>query len=156
APVAKTTGIVFVAAFAANADGRSNVEITDTLRATSSPASDDKRLYWPSAQRHSMLTFLPSVKPVSFSPWMRPASAPGNAPGAALPKTPITRRGSCARAVTDHVAAAPPRNVMNSRRFISRPFRLRRTRHPDIIDLARQYDSLVLAITEGTERPDYV
>ena len=28
-----------------NADGRSNVEITDTLRATSSPASDDKRSY---------------------------------------------------------------------------------------------------------------
>src|SRR5262245_28912651 len=71
APVTKTMGIVLVAAFAANEDGTSYAVITDTLRATSSPASDDKRSYRPSAQRHSMLTFLPSTKPASFSPWMR-------------------------------------------------------------------------------------
>ena len=35
----------FVAAFAANADGTSNAKITDTFRSTSSPTSDDKRLY---------------------------------------------------------------------------------------------------------------
>jgi hypothetical protein len=80
-----------------------------------------------------MLTFLPSTKPASFSPWMRAASAPGNAPGAALPKTPITRRGSCARAASGHAAAAPHRNVMNSRRFMSRPLRSRRASYHMVV-----------------------
>src|SRR5215813_824214 len=58
APVKKTIGMVLVAAFAANDDGASQVTITATPRPTSSLASDGKRLYWPSAQRHSMLMFL--------------------------------------------------------------------------------------------------
>jgi hypothetical protein len=38
-----------------------------------------------------------------------------------LDRTPITFRGSWARAISGHVAAAMPRNVMNSRRFMGRP-----------------------------------
>ena len=38
----------------------------------------------------------------------------------ALPRTPITLRGSCARAGDTH-AAAPPRRLMNSRRLMGLP-----------------------------------
>jgi hypothetical protein len=45
APVMKTIGVVFVAAYAAKDDGASQVTITATSRPISSPASDDKRSY---------------------------------------------------------------------------------------------------------------
>ncbi len=46
--------------------------------------------------------------------------------GPRLHRTPTTRRGSCAPAESGDVAATPPRNVMNSRRFMSRPSRSRK------------------------------
>ena len=45
APLKKTIGVVLVAAFAANDAGASKVTITATLRLSSSPASNGKRLY---------------------------------------------------------------------------------------------------------------
>src|ERR1700731_702993 len=67
-----------------------------------------------------MLMLLPSTKPVSFSPWTKAASPPGNVSEEVLPRKPITLRGSCARAGDNH-AAAPPRRVMNSRRLMGFP-----------------------------------
>ena len=69
-----------------------------------------------------MLIILPSTKPASFSPRRKAGIATSaKKPGKPKPdRTPITRRCSCARAASGHVAAAP-RNAMNSRRFISRP-----------------------------------
>src|SRR5215467_299214 len=77
APVRNTIGVVLVAAFAANADGASKATITATSRASNSPTSDGKRSYRPPAQRHSMLMFLPSIKPASASPCRKVASEPG-------------------------------------------------------------------------------
>src|SRR5436309_10059969 len=45
-------------------------------------------------------------------------------PDVSLLRNPITGiAGCCARAASGHVAAAPPRSVMNSRRFIQSPRR---------------------------------
>src|SRR5215831_5605696 len=62
-----------------------------------------------------MLMSLPSMKPVSFSPWIKAASLPGYVSEDEPPRKPITFRGSCAPAGDTH-AAALPRRVMNSRR----------------------------------------
>src|SRR4249920_3709105 len=72
-----------------------------------------------------MLMFLPSMKPVSFSPWKKAArefsrASPGNELADLPLRKPITLRGSCARAGDIH-AAAPPRRVMNSRRLMGFP-----------------------------------
>jgi hypothetical protein len=59
-----------------------------------------------------MLILLPSTKPVSFSPWTKAATAPGNVSEELLLRSAITLRGSCARARDTH-AAAPAKRVMN-------------------------------------------
>jgi hypothetical protein len=61
-------------------------------------------------QCRSMLMFSPSRKPATSSPWMKAASDPGIG---ALPRTPMTRRGSCASC--GHPDTAPPRNVTKRR-----------------------------------------
>src|SRR4029077_7015129 len=67
-----------------------------------------------------MFILLPSMKPVSFSPWTKAGSNSGIASEEVLLRKPITFRGSCARAGDNH-AAAPPRRVMNSRRLMGFP-----------------------------------
>src|SRR5262249_37889933 len=58
----KTIGIVEVAAVAASAPKReAGVAITATRRRMSSSMSDGKRLYWPSSQWYSTITFCPST-----------------------------------------------------------------------------------------------
>src|SRR5262245_7732383 len=61
-----------------------------------------------------MLMFSPSRKPATSSPLMKAASDPGIS---ALPRTPLTRRGSCVRPMATQ-DMAPPRNVTKSRRLI--------------------------------------
>jgi hypothetical protein len=65
-----------------------------------------------------MVTFWPSMKPLSFRPpWN--AVTNGHSAGDALPRKPITGIADCcARAAGGH-AAAPPSSVMNSRRLMS-------------------------------------
>ena len=46
-----------------------------------------------------------------------------------FPRVVAAVAACCARAASGHVAAAPPRNVMNSRRFMSRPLRSRTSYH---------------------------
>src|ERR1700691_1770600 len=75
-----------------------------------------------------MFIFLPSTKPVSFSP-LKKAAIPTSEfkLGSKPARTPITLRGSCARAGDTH-AAAPPRREMNSRRLMGLLYR--RGLHP--------------------------
>jgi hypothetical protein len=63
-----------------------------------------------------MLTFLPSTKPPSSSPWTKAAGAPWNVRRDPLPRKPTVRRGPCARAAATH-AVAPAATVMKSRRL---------------------------------------
>ena len=61
-PIAKTIGIVVVAAFAASAAGVPlSATITVTWRRTRSAAIAGSRSYWPSAQRYSIATLWPST-----------------------------------------------------------------------------------------------
>jgi hypothetical protein len=61
-PIAKTIGIVVVAAFAASGgDAPPLVKMTDTWLLTSSDAIVGSRLAWLSAQPYSMVTFWPST-----------------------------------------------------------------------------------------------
>ena len=116
-PVAKTMGIVVVAALAARAEGVSIAAMTATRRRTSSAANAGSRSVWFSAQRYSIATLSPSTKPASFRPWRNPRDTSVNASGDWLLRKPITGiAGCCARAASGQAAAAPPRSVMNARR----------------------------------------
>jgi hypothetical protein len=65
----KTIGMVEVAAFAASAEGSPpTATSTATRRLTSSAAIAGKRLYAPRAQRNSVPTFSPSIRPPSLKP----------------------------------------------------------------------------------------
>src|SRR5262249_23373147 len=71
-----------------------------------------------SAQRYSIATFSPSIKPASFRPWRKARSRSASVSGDAAWRNPTTGTvGCCARAASGHAAAAPPRRVMNSHRF---------------------------------------
>ena len=98
--------------------------ITATRRRTRSAANAGSRSYCPSAERNSIATFRPSTKPASLRPWRKRAMFCVG-PAADVPsRYPITGiAGCCARAASGHAAAAPPRSVMNSRRFIRSPRR---------------------------------
>ena len=117
-PTTKTTGIVLVAPFAANAAGNVCVAMTAGLRPTRSAARAGSRSTCPFARRDSKGTLLPSGKPPSFSP-LRNAGSNGVNDSADPPiRIPITgAAGSCARTPSGHAAAAPPSSVMNSRRL---------------------------------------
>src|SRR6202048_5006816 len=66
------------------------------------------------------------MKPPSARPWRNPANRCVVSSGDRALRNPITGiAGCCARAPNGHVAAAPLRSVMNSRRRISAP-KLRR------------------------------
>jgi hypothetical protein len=116
--VAKTIGIADVACFAASAGSVLWVTITSTLSRTNSSAISTKRSLRPSAQRYSIAILRRSVQPISRSrvtnaavQWLCAAAVPE-------PSSPMvgTFPVCCARAAAGHTAA-PPSNVMNSRRF---------------------------------------
>lgn len=68
-PVANTIGIFVVAALAANAPRVvPSAVITVTCRLTKSPAKAGSRSFFPSAQRYSISTLLPSTYPASLKP----------------------------------------------------------------------------------------
>ena len=95
---------------------------TFTLCRTRSTAKSGSRSYWPSAKRYSILTFWPSTNPVSFRPRRNATIKLVSAAGQPGKRTPTTDFAACcARAESGHAAAAPPRSVMNSRRFIGLP-----------------------------------
>ena len=121
--VVNTIGIVFVAAIAARiATSLAPAQMTATLRLTRSAAMAGSRSNWPSAQRYSMATLRPSAKPASPRPRWNPAMRSVHCAADTPCSTPITGiAGCCARAASGHVAAAPPRSAMNSRRFMSAP-----------------------------------
>src|SRR5580704_17185516 len=69
-----------------------------------------------------MATLRPSLKPPSASPRLNAASRgakPSGVPSARNPTSGIA--GCCAYAAIGHVAAAPPKSAMNSRRLIAQP-----------------------------------
>src|SRR6516165_7569009 len=119
-PVAKTIGMVAVAALAASAEGvPPGTAITATLRETRSANSEGNRPYSPSAQRYSNATLRPSTKPVSRKPWWNARRRPSYKSSDSLPRNPITGSPGCARAVTGR-AAAPASPAMNSRRLMQK------------------------------------
>jgi hypothetical protein len=115
-----TTGIVCVAALAANAaGGPPAVNSTATRRSTSSAASALNRSYRPSAHRNAIKRFCPSINPASRRPRRNAATRSLDSLGERLLRNPITGiAGCCARAASGH-AAAPPSSEMNSRRLMS-------------------------------------
>src|SRR5262245_10562044 len=121
-PLPKTIGMVVVAAFAARAEGSPPAATsTATWRLTSSAARAGNRSYSPRAQRNSMTTFLPSVRPPSPKPLWKAATTVMESSGPRLLMNPITGiAGCCAYAPSGH-AAAPPSRVINWRRFTPVP-----------------------------------
>src|SRR5262249_18355697 len=72
-----------------------------------------------SAQRYSMLTFWPSTNPATPRPWRKASREPwAKLFGDRVFRNPTTGIACCARTASGHDTAAPPRNVMNSRRWI--------------------------------------
>jgi hypothetical protein len=126
-PTQKMIGIVEVAAFAASVAGvLPGVAITFTRRRTRSAASAGNRSLWPSAQRYSIATFLPSTYPVSLRPWWNAGIRLAQRLRDSLPSSPIIGIDGFACAATGQTTAAPPKIVMNSRRCMSDPKRRRR------------------------------
>src|SRR5580704_9738335 len=89
-----------------------------------------------------MTTLRPSLKPPSASPRLKAVSRgakPSGVPSARNPTSGIA--GCCACATSGHVAAAPPKSAMNSRRLIARP-------------LARTTQGMVRYITNWADNCD--
>src|SRR6516162_348105 len=129
--VAKTIGIVRVSRWRATVATSPPARMMSGCRPTNSRASAPIRLASSPNQRRSIRTLRPSVQP-------KPESACVNTERCKVPlgsfssnplSTPMrrTRLPCCARTASGH-AAAPPRSVMNSRRFIRSPRRARRKR----------------------------
>ncbi len=68
----------------------------------------------PCAQRYSIVTFLPSVKPASPRPRRNPSRLTVVPSGDPLSRNPITGSGCCARTASGH-AATLPKAAINSR-----------------------------------------
>src|SRR5215471_12736874 len=113
-PVAKTMGMVVVAALAAKAATvPPAATIMVTWRRTNSAASAGSLSSSFSAQRYSIVTFTPSTWPVSFRPWRNARRRSANVSADAEWRNPIA--GCCARAASGQAAAMPP-SKRNSRR----------------------------------------
>jgi hypothetical protein len=119
--VVNTTGIVVVAALAANTEAPPPVAaITATLRPTRSAASAGNLSGWPSAKRYSIATLRPSTKPTSLKPRRNASLRFGRSFCPRLVRKPTTgMTGCCAREASGHPAAAPPSSDVNVRRFIA-------------------------------------
>jgi hypothetical protein len=118
----KTIGIVRVSRWSATVAGVPFVKMMSGCKPTNSCACSRIRLMSPPPHRTSIRTLRPSVQPKSASAFVN-ADTRGFTTGSfSLPdmSTPIRRKRSpcCALAATAQAAAAPPRSVMKSRRFI--------------------------------------
>src|SRR5262249_19804365 len=121
-PDVNTTGIVEVADLAACAAGGPPAMITVTLSFIRSVINSGNRSYWPSAQRDSTRTFLPSTKPTSSRPLRYAAAINVSVWAEPLLTNPTNGKVCWARAENGRAATkAPPRIVMNSRRLIASP-----------------------------------
>ena len=117
-----TIGIVAVAALAARAEGSPpTVTNTATCRWTSSVASVGSRSYSPFAQRYSIAMFFPSMAPTSARPCRNAAANGALSSGERALRNPTSRIDACWAGAAIGDAAAPARNVMNSRRLIWGP-----------------------------------
>ena len=129
-PLAKTIGIVVVAALAASADGVVRRRSRPPAGGSRSATSAGNRSGRSSAQRNSIATFRPSTKPASFRPWRNAVMSAASASDA-LRRNPTTGiAGCCARAANGHATVPPPSSAMNSRRLIRSPRRLWRAASP--------------------------
>jgi hypothetical protein len=63
----------------------------------------------------------PSTYPASFSPWRKARRRIAYSSGDALLRKPITGSDCCARKASGHVAATPPKSLINSRRLMAAP-----------------------------------
>ena len=124
-----------------------------TLRRTNSAAISASLR--PSAQRYSIARFRPSLQPSSRS---RCTNAAANWPwvaGVAAPKYPMVGgfADCCARAASGQAIAAPPIDLMKSRR-LTRPSRRFRTKpDSDIRQIYSITSSTVASSCAGTSRP---
>jgi hypothetical protein len=118
--VPKTIGMTDVVCIAARTPPP-DVTMTSTFSRTNSAAISVTRSSRPSAQRYSIATVRPSLQPSSRSRCTKATVHRLQAEGVAVPSSPMVGRSPacCARAASGHAAAAPPRTVMNSRRFMS-------------------------------------
>src|SRR5262249_1342161 len=95
-------------------------KITSGASATNSAADLRMRSASAEPQRYSSRTLRPSVQPSSCKPCRNaPTRASDSGSSAvAVKSSPMRRIGCCALAASGHAAAAPPRSVMKSRRWI--------------------------------------
>src|SRR5262245_5082230 len=120
----KTIGILLVAAFAATAEGSPPAAtITATRRLARSAANTGRRSYWPFAQRYSIDTFWPSMKPDCFKPPRSASVMWTDSSADALASKPITGIAGCCARVASGQATTPPSSDMNSRRLCMSPDR---------------------------------
>src|SRR5262249_27788557 len=78
----------------------------------------------PRAQRNSMATFWPSLKPLSLKPRRNAATRCAESSGDLALMNPITGMDACCpRAASGHATAVPPSSVMNWRLFTQSPRR---------------------------------
>ena len=115
----KTIGMTDVACFAAMTAAVPPVTITLTFSRTNSATISGKRSLRPSPQRYSIATVRPSIQPSSRRRCTKAAVHWLMADEVSGPRNPMVGSfGCCARAASGQAAVAPPRSVMNSRRFI--------------------------------------
>src|SRR5262245_25727419 len=94
--------------------------MTSTLSRMNSAAISAKRSSRPSAQRYSMATVRFSIQPSSRSRCTKASVDALSNVALFAPRNPMVGSlpGCCARAASGHATAAPPSNVMNSRRLM--------------------------------------
>jgi hypothetical protein len=98
--IRKKIGMIDVAALAARVAGvLDSVAMTDTGFLTSSSANSGSLAFCPPAQRYSIATFWPSIKPTLRKPRLNPASRFTFGSREAECRKPITGIAACARAV---------------------------------------------------------
>src|SRR5262245_49848603 len=114
-PVTNTIGTVVVTALATSADGVFPT-IKTTCRRTKSATRTGNRSARFSAERYSISTFWPSMKPASLRPWPNAAVRCVASASEVLRTNPITGIADCCARAASGQAAAPPSSVMNWRR----------------------------------------
>src|SRR5262249_27422303 len=95
-----------------------SAKMTSTLVFTSATASSGRRATFPSPHCGSSTKLRPCTQPWSTSPRNTASSSRSDGGAARRKPTRRIRSACCARAASGHDTIAPPRSVMNSRRFI--------------------------------------
>src|SRR5262245_14825896 len=123
--VMKTIGIVAVAPFAIKVGTSLIVKITSVRSRTRPSVSAGTRSRWVSAQRYSMATSRPSLKPAAAIPSRNAAVNSGGVAAAYPgPRNPTARTFGCSeRAASGHATAPAPITLTKSRRRIAAPHR---------------------------------